>query len=334
MSFADYLDYWMEHYCRVNLKRTTCEGYERHIRNHLQPALGHYQIQSFSPLALQNYINSFFQAGYSRNSVSVVKGILSGAFRYAVSYAGFLTVNPMTAVKMPHRRAQARVPTRKKKREALTIDQWQAIINRFPEGHSCHLPLMLAYHLGLRLGETFGLCWEDVDFANGTISINRQVQWNRDEKCWEFTDPKYDSFRTVSADPTLMALLEKEKKKQERAKAYFEERYQQVCVNERQQIGREGTPVQLINVRENGSYIQPRVTQNMNHIVHTQLGLPLFDFHTLRHTHATALMEAGANMVDIQERLGHAKLEMTWRYAHDTDVIRRRTAALLAELYC
>ena len=71
----------------------------------------------------------------------------------------------------------------------------------------------------------------------------------------------------------------------------------------------------------------------MNHIVHTQLGLPLFDFQTLRHTHATALMEAGANMVDIQERLGHAKLEMTWRYAHDTDVIRRRTAALLAELY-
>ena len=36
----------------------------------------------------------------------------------------------------------------------------------------------------------------------------------------------------------------------------------------------------------------------------------------------------------IRERLGPAKAEAMWRYAHDTDVIRRRTAALLAELYC
>ena len=36
----------------------------------------------------------------------------------------------------------------------------------------------------------------------------------------------------------------------------------------------------------------------------------------------------------IRERLGPAKAEAMWRYAHDTDVIRRRTAALLAKLYC
>ena len=86
-------------------------------------------------------------------------------------------------------------------------------------------------------------------------------------------------------------------------------------------------------MRENGSYIQPRSLQHTNHVAHTELEMPLFDFHTLRHTHATMLLEAGVNPLDIQERLGHSKLAMTWHYAHNTDAIRKQTSAILSTLF-
>lgn len=53
---------------------------------------------------------------------------------------------------------------------------WNAIIERFPEGHPSHLALMLGYYCGLRLGEVYGLTWDCVDFENKTITINKQMQ--------------------------------------------------------------------------------------------------------------------------------------------------------------
>lgn len=67
--------------------------------------------------------------------------------------------------------------------------------------------------------------------------------------------------------------------------------------------------------------------------MHTQLEMPLFDYHTLRHTHTTMLMEAGVNPLDAQERLGHSKLATTWRYAHNTVTIKEQTKSLLNKIY-
>jgi len=44
-----------------------------------------------------------------------------------------------------------------------------------------------------------------------------------------------------------------------------------------------------------------------------------FNFHSLRHTHTTMLLAAGANIKDIQTRLGHSKLATTMdTYSHVT----------------
>lgn len=60
--------------------------------------------------------------------------------------------------------------------------------------------------------------------------------------------------------------------------------------------------------RENGTFIQPRALQHTSRVIHKELNMPLFDFHSLRHTHTTLLLEAGANPLDVQERLGHSHL--------------------------
>ena len=83
------------------------------------------------------------------------------------------------------------------------------IFERFPEGCSSHIPLMLGYKCGLRLGEAFGVMWSDIDFIKCTLTINRQVQWQGGSKehgkgYWYFSEPKYNSFRTISLDNSLM----------------------------------------------------------------------------------------------------------------------------------
>ena len=45
-----------------------------------------------------------------------------------------------------------------------------------------------------------------------------------------------------------------------------------------------------------------------------------FDFHSLRHTHATRLIEAGISPKTVQDRLGHQNIETTLQtYVHNTE---------------
>ena len=51
--------------------------------------------------------------------------------------------------------------------------------------------------------------------------------------------------------------------------------------------------------------------------------------HSLRHTHATLLLEKGANIKDIQRRLGHSKLSTTMdTYSHVTENMRNSTVSI------
>ena len=145
ISFSDYLDFWMKEYCKINLKEDTCAGYQKRIKNHIRPTLGHYKLKSLSPALIQSFINDKFNAGYSRNSLIALKSILSGCLTYAIEPLGLIQTNPALMVKLPSKRATPEIPTRKKVREVVSTELWNQIITRFPYGHSCHIPLLLAY---------------------------------------------------------------------------------------------------------------------------------------------------------------------------------------------
>ena len=52
-------------------------------------------------------------------------------------------------------------------------------------------------------------------------------------------------------------------------------------------------------------------------------------FHDMRHTFATGLVLAGADLVTVKELMGHADLSMTIRYAHPTPESKRRVVDML-----
>lgn len=329
ISFNDYLDYWIKEYAEVNLKETTVDNYCKKIKLYIKPDLGVYKLKSLTPAILQSFINKKFNEGFSRNTLLVIKGILSGSLSYAAEPLKFIKFSPMVAVKLPLARAVPNTETRKKEKIVITQEEFKTIIKRFPLGHSCYLPLQLAYRCGLRLGEAFAITWDDVNFDEKTLNINKQVQWKN--KFWYFTDTKYKSDRIIDLDNIMIDILKKYKDISDRAQEYYREHYVQLKVNNLNQINEvEGVNINLINVRENGTYVQPRVMQHCFRVIHYDLGIKELDYHSLRHTHTTMLLNEGANVKMVQERLGHKKVEITLEiYNHVTDKMRKDAIEIL-----
>ena len=336
ISLSDYLDQWMEKYCKVALKPATVENYEKNIRLRIKPALGQYALSSVKTASIQKLINDMFNEGYSRNTISTVKRILSGAMRYAIDTDGVLLVNPTARVRLPSVRAVPENPTRSSPNVFIPPEMIDRIFARFPKGTSTFIPMQLGYRCGMRIGEAFGVCWDDVDFDAMTISIKRQAQWDVEKQQWYMTAPKYDSFRTIEMDEKLGEILQREHEKQLRARQYYGERYTQLFVSVDGIINTtgEGNKIFPVAVREDGTYIGPRTMQHASGVIHHELGYPEFTFHSLRHTHATMLVESGAPIKYVQERLGHKDAQVTMRiYSHLSQKQKSDGRALIDKIF-
>ena len=339
MSYADFLDYWMESYCLITLKKTTLDNYKKRIKSHIKPSLGAYKLTSLTTAGLQKFINSKIDAQYSLNTLSVLRGILTGSLQYAVRQ-NMLKSNPAREIRIPTERSTESLQLRSAPHRYLPPDVIEKIFERFPEKHPSHIPLMLGYRCGLRLGEAFAITWDCVDLEKGQIYINKQVQWNPAEQWWFFTNPKFNSFRTIDLDNSLLELLRRERKRQDKDRAYYEDMYTVYYENDVRGLvtspdqASSATPIELMLVRQDGSYIQARTMQHTSSVIHYELGVKDFTFHSLRHTHATMLAEAGMPQKYTQQRLGHKDISVTLKYyTHLTDKMSEIGGKILESMF-
>ena len=84
---------------------------------------------------------------------------------------------------------------------------------------------MLGYHCGLRLGEAYGLVWNDVDLIWGSIYLRRQVQWDSQNHVYVIVPPKYDSNRRIKMDNIIWEFLKREKERQDRGRCEASDKY-------------------------------------------------------------------------------------------------------------
>jgi len=295
---------------------------------YIEPELGHYKINALSPIVLQDFINKKFNEGFSRNTLSSIKGILNKSLKYAVTPLQFIKNNPMAYVTLPLPTAKSKTPTRKKERDIVSKEDFTKIIERFPENTSQHIPLQLGYRCGMRLGEVFALdIIKDFNEENKTIYVRNQVQ-NNDNNIWYLANPKYNSKRVIELDEETFLLLQRKKRQIEKDIAYYDDLYVKLYLNEKKEITTEYQDgyeeFHPVNRYNNGSYVQPRVMQHCGRIVHYQLNLPKWDFHSLRHTHTSLLLSAGADPKYVQMRLGHKNIETTLQtYTFNTEVMQQ-----------
>ena len=351
MSFADFLEHWLVNDCMATLNEITILNYRKKIKNLIVPHLGKYRLNTIDRDKLQNLLITLHDNGYSSNTISAVKGIISKCFNYAY-YSGYLTKMPAINLKIP-KNENTSVPTRLSPHVYLTKEQLSAIFDRFPLGSSSYIPLMIGLHCGLRLGETYALTWEDIDLDKKKISVNKQIQWRQfkrtdEEKkaangkatencgCWYYSSTKYKSDRVLEMDEELYHLLAAEKIKQDNAKAYFGDRFPRYYESEKREVTEDPTEkeIHFVCIREDGTYITPRTMQHTSRIIHNDLNIKDFDYHSLRHTHATVLLEKGAPLKYIQQRLGHKKIDITINvYQHLTDELRQMGTDVLNGIF-
>jgi len=338
ISYSDYLDYWFENYVKTSCKYQTQVNYKRIIESHIKPTLGQYRLKSLTPLIIQEYVNNKYKQALKKNTLSGIIGVLTGSLKYAVVPAHMLSASPADYIKYP-KLSNERATS---KRSIISIEDFNTIINHFPKGNPYRYAILIGFYTGLRIGEVYGLTWDDIDFNEKTLTVNKIVykrnQFEAVEKkmSWYFGDPKtLSSVRTIKIGDNLISELREYRKMQLENQLKYGEYYIQTYKKpEKDEKGNtiekivqmeKGIPVSLPTVsfiikKENGSLSSSDSFKYAARVIHYDLNITDFCFHSLRHTHATMLIEQGVSPKTVQERLGHSDIKTTLQtYTHATD---------------
>lgn len=313
ISVADYFNFWYDDYVKINCKHNTQVGYMNTIKNHIIPALGIYKLKSLTPAILQNFLNEKFKEGYSKDTLIGYKGILTGALRMAVYPYQYIKENPMQYVTLP-KYDSSKINNEVK---IISLDDYSKILRRFPSGHKLNIPIQIAFHTGLRAAEVCGLTWNNIDFENKTLSVEKILVYHQSNVMVLQSPKTRSSIRKITMGDTLVNLLKNHKEWQNENKIKYGEFY----LNDNNiNYGpyTNSKEYGFVCTGENGEIVNTVMFRHLCYVVNKQLHIP-FKFHSLRHTHATLLLENGANIKDIQARLGHGKLSTTMdTYSHVT----------------
>ena len=352
MSYADYLDYWISNYCYFNLKYSTIMTYLNIIKIYLKPRLGKYKLNQLEPRMIQECINEIYVE--KRLSKCYLRGILKvikGSLRYACYDVNFINDDPAERVHIPRYDIVVGDPA-----HIFTQEEIEIILNRFKDNHVIYYAFLTAYYTGMRVSEVFGLKWEDIDFENKTISVNRNIikknQLNKPKKyqctkghsveTWFYGTCKTpQSRRTISIGDTLVKALKAYKKEQAEYKKFYNDayllHYEKKVINEytkREEIKIVDAPAELdvnlpeahlVFIKPNGFYRGTETTRHAFKVINYELGIKC-RFHDFRDTHATRLIENGADIKAVSKRLGHSTIMTTYNiYVRVTNKMETET---------
>ncbi len=305
-TLQDYLSFWLTEYVELNLKYNTIENYRSVIKKHINPAIGKLKIKNLSPEICQKFINDKFRDGFSKQTLTIFHSILKSALNQAVHPYKLIRDNPMQYVKMP--RYEAKKVT-KNDLKILSVETIKKISNYLKEENSFYIPFHIGLNTGMRVSEVTALTWDNVDLDQGIITVEK-ILINKD-RSWVFGTPKtQSSYRDIKIGSTLINILKEHKSRQKLRMLRYGEFY---------------TRSNFVCTKENGVNVTPASCKSSGRKLRDDLMID-FNFHSLRHTHATLLLESGAKPKDIQARLGHSRISITLdTYAHLTEKMKNET---------
>jgi integrase len=167
--------------------------------------------------------------------------------------------------------------------------------------------VLLGALCGLRLGETRGLQWEDVDFENGLITIRHNCPTGSDI----IKAPKWDSVRIVPAPEEVLKALELVRAMPESSPSF-------VIYNQ----ARKDAPIEEVSIPRGFHRMLERIG-----IDKTEREKRNLCYHGLRHTFVSLSRAGGVPDFVIKTLAGHKSMEMTDLYSHAENILDFQKAA-------
>ena len=283
----DFLLDFLEKY-KMNLSITTYNCYMRICKKYIIPLLGDIKLCDIRPIHIQNYVDDLLDL-LTPQTIKVHLNILNLALKRAYRLK-LIKENVVQFVEVPK--------NKKYKNEIYNAEDMKKLLEKSRET-SLELPIILASGLGLRISEILGLTWNNIDFNDFTITIDKITV--RDKGQVILKEPKTESsIRTISAPKEMILMLKQLKKDRLAAKLRGEKSHRELIFYDKNL-----NPIAQDVLSKKFRYFLQE--NNLKHI----------RFHDLRHSHVTMLIDAKVPIKVISERVGHSNVNTTLNiYSH------------------
>ncbi|MAG14933.1 MAG: site-specific integrase [Dehalococcoidales bacterium] len=308
-TLAEYLERWLKDYAWPNLAPRTAEGYEHIMRRHLIPALGSMTLAHVKPEHLQRYYSEKLTGNLSAQTVRHHHTALHKALQTAVEW-GLLNRNVADAVS----------PPRVQRPEMQTWSEED--IARFIEAakdSSYYALFYTALFTGMRRSELLALRWQDVDLMLSQVYVSRSMHVLKGGRVIFRSSKTAKGRRTVALPPSAILLLKEHHEKQNL---------------ERAMLGIPLTNDDLVFSQFDGKSLLPNTVTHAWIKLVRRAGLKPIRLHDTRHSHASLMLKQGVHPKIVQERLGHASIQITLdTYSHVAPGLQQAAAVRFDEVF-
>lgn len=307
--FGEFAVEWFAVRKRPGLSASSVEAYRTALNVHILPVFGERMLRSITPIDLQEFINGF--AGSSTTKITMIQSTLKGIFTAAYDDR-ILMYDPSIHLKKP----TARETTEKR---ALTPDE-RMRVESVCETHEDGLYLALLYYLGVRPGEARGLQWGDIDWEEGFVHVQRDIDYKAGSAAGKLKTKSSD--RVLPLPQKLAAILWPRKSRPDRfiltgpvsggalSKSSAERAWVRLMVacDMAEAVPDEDRP-QRVAGKDN------RDARDLR-----KLYKPIITPHTMRHNYATMCWENNIDVYSAMRLLGHSSIKTTMDiYTHLTN---------------
>ena len=310
LTLAEYLSKWLTDYAWPNLAPKTAEGYAHIIRQHLVPALGNVPLTRLKPDHLQRYYTEKLasgrrdgKGGLSARSVRHHHVTLHDALEHAVKQ-GLLARNVADAVRPPRcQRPQWRT---------LSEDDIGTFLQAERET-PYYVLFYAALFTGMRRSELLALRWCDSDLLLCQAHVTRTLHHLRTGETIIRAPKSAKGRRMVALSPSVVLLLQEHKQEQ---------------ASRRAMLGASLNEDSLVFSDLEGKPLLPDTVTHAWIKLVRRVGLKGIRLHDARHTHASLMLKQGVHPKIVQERLGHASIQLTLdTYSHLVPGLQEAAAA-------
>jgi integrase len=222
----------------------------------------------------------------SAKTVRNAAGVISSAFHRAQMW-GLVTTNPVA-------RSEAPVP-KKRVMKILTVAQEEMVFEAATSIWCLSTFLRVVGATASRRGEILALRWSDID-KDGRVTIARSLTQTKD--VLKFKSTKTDNPRVIKLPDSILASLQEHRKQQDAFRLRFGADYR--------------ADLDLVFANPDGTPLKPDSVSASVSLLFRKLRLPKgTSLHSLRHTHASELLDIGVPLPVVSARLGHSSVRVT-----------------------